>query len=175
MRKKVALIGIIGFALCFVFALALLYNSGVIGVAAEKIEQDARKSQRINEWEVSKFISDRIGAMIFYNDMSDDHVFSIYVNDDGLSYGYQFRKGGSDSTISYGIVEFKHDSYGSAVISMNDAGIARIEFEYSNEVAKIDIDPAKPFAVVIPAGCGTVAFYDVDGSTVSVTAVDTLV
>jgi hypothetical protein len=175
MKKKIALIGIIGFALCFVFALAFLSHNGAIGVAADKIEQDARKSQRISELEVSKSISDRISAMIFYNDTLDGHTFSIYVNDDGLSYGYHFRKGGSHGTISYGIVEFKHESYGSAIISMNEAGVARIEFENGIEVAKIDIDPAKPFSVVIPGGCGSVSLYDVDGSAVSVTVVDTLV
>ena len=143
------------------------------------MEKDARKSQNISStWGVSKSINDKLGAMIFYSGALDDHTFSIYINRSGFSsgnliFGYSCALCGSESVIADGIREFIYVAYGSAIISMNRAGVARIDFDDS-ETSSIAIDPAKPFAVVLPANCGSFTLYDVSGNAVPITQADTI-
>lgn len=134
-----------------------------IGVSAEKLEADARESQRINEdWLVSKSVSDEIAVMVFYPESLDDHVFSVYAKNDSLSYGYFFKAGGGlymDETVS----EFCfNDTY--AYCSMNKIGISEIEVFYHERSEKIKIDSEKPFAFVLPYGAVTARFYDSSGN-----------
>jgi len=170
MTQKTKRIVIVGIAICALSAVALLFSAGVIGVSADNIERDARKSQKVDTWEVSKSVNDKLGAMIFYSDTLDAHIFSIYLNRDGFSFGYFFRTGGSDSIIMDGVHEFAYDTYGSAIISMNKVGVARIVLDNGADATRIDIDPSKPFAVVIPENCGLVTLFDINENTVPITA-----
>jgi hypothetical protein len=170
-RSRSIIIGSIAFILII---LALITSAGVFGVSADSIEQDARKSQKINSsWQISKSVNDRLGAIIFYSDTLDDYTYSIYLKRSGLSFGYFFRSGGSNSSIMAGIHEFTYNSNGSALISMNKAKVAKIELDNGVNITKIDVDPTKPFAVVIPANCGSVLLYDVNGNVVPISVVET--
>ncbi len=160
----------IGITICIFIALALIISSGVFGVPANNIEQDARKNQKIDStWEVSKSVNSGLGAMIFYDDTLDDYIYSIYVNRDGFSFGYFFRSGGANSGIMDGICKLRYDPNGSALISMNKAGVARIDLDNGVNVTRIDIDPTKPFAVVIPINSGSVTLYDINKNVVPIT------
>lgn len=169
MEKKKRIIIFIAICIAALFVIAL--SAGVFGVSAGNIEQDARKSQRINSsWAVSKATNDRLGAMIFYNETLDDYVYSIYVNREGFSFGYFFRHSGSGGIMD-GIHEFTYDTNGSALISMNKSKVAGITLDDGIHVTRIDIDPTKPFAAVIPVNCGYVTLYDVNGNVVPITAI----
>ena len=120
---------------------------------------------------MSKAINARLGAMIFYNETLDDCVYSIYVKKAGFSFGYFFRSSGAYAGDMDVIHEFVYDSSGSAIISMNQSKVAEITLDNGISVTRIDIDPAKPFAVVLPANCGSVTLYDTNGDVVEITTV----
>ena len=170
MTQKAKRMIVFGIAICALIAVAFIFSAGVIGVSADNIESDARKSQKVDACEVSKSVNDKIGAMIFYNDTLDAHVFSIYLNREGFSFGYFFRTGGSDSIIMDGVHEFAYDTHGSAIISMNKVGVAKMKLDNGVNVTQIDIDPSKPFAVVIPENCGLVTLFDINENTVPITS-----
>jgi hypothetical protein len=163
---------VIGGVICALIALIIIRTSGIVGVSANKVERDARKAHKIsNAWEISQAINYNLCAMIFYNEALDDHTFSIYVNRNGFSFGYFFRAGGTNGAVANGINGFTFDIYGLALISMNTDNVARIELDNDIEVTRIDVNPARPFAVVIPMNCGSVMLYDVNENIVPITVI----
>ena len=143
-----------------------------MGISPDNIEKEARKSQKISEWDSFGTSNDGIAAFIFYNATLDDHTFSIYINRDGFSFGYFFREGGSSSIISNGIQMFDYGTNGSAFFSMNKDRVAKIEYEGDEGIIEFNVDPLRPFAVVVPANCGSVALYNDTGNTVSITSIE---
>jgi hypothetical protein len=159
--KKIAAV-----LLLILLVFCLLYSSNRLGLPASWIEQRARSSQKIAEdWLVSDDASDSMAALIFYPEDGDDHVFSIYVNRSGVSFGYFFCGGGSlgDALMEY-TVEGISDR---AFLSQNKQHVARLEIDDGSTVEVREIDPEKPFALVLPADAGSVTFYDVDGNPVT--------
>ena len=148
------------------------YNLGIVGVSANRIELDARMNQQIAYYEFSESLNDELCAMIFYDGARLDHTFSIYVNHPGFSFGYFFNRGGSSSQIESGVHAFDYDEKGTALISMNADKVARIVLDDDVDTTQIDLDPANPFAVVIPPNCGSVSLYDSDGAAVPISMVD---
>ena len=171
-RKRKKRMIITGFAIFAVLALAVVFFGGVIGVSADNIENDARKSQRISEWDSFGTSNEGIAAFIFYNATHDDHTFSLYLNRDGFSFGYFFSEGGSSSIITNGILMLDYGSSGSAIFSMNKDRVAKIEYEAGDDVIEFSIDPSRPFAVVLPKSCSSVALYSDSGNDVSITSVE---
>lgn len=139
-----------------------------VGVSAENLESDARKSHHINEeWLVSESCSDKIAAMLFYPETLDEHTFSVYVKRTGLSYGYFFRAGGGIDMDDY-VVEFDLND-AKAYLSMNKINISEIEVVYADKTTEnIEIDSEKPFAFALPDGAVRANFYDVDGNTAEI-------
>lgn len=159
-------------AICMLAGLAIALFNGVFGTSAKNIEQDARKSQKIDSsWEVSMSVSESLGALIFYNETLNDYTYSIYLNRKGFSFGYDFSSGGSNSGIIDGIREFRYDTYGSALISMNKDKVAKIELYNGIKVTNIDVNPAKPFAIVIPVNCGSITLFDINGNVTPITEI----
>jgi len=149
-------------------ALFYTFNNGVIGVSADKVESDARKGQKISDsWNVVMASNERIIAMLFYNEAHDDHTFSIYANNPGFSFGYHFRAGGSSSEIELSVFSRPYDVSDEVVmLSMNNIGVARIDYFDDEAIINIDIDPAKPFAIIVPVDftrISQVRFYDAKG------------
>ena len=65
MKRKTKLI-LTGIAICVVLALAIILLSGVIGVSANNLVDDARKSQKIEStWDMNGSSHDGIAAFIF--------------------------------------------------------------------------------------------------------------
>jgi len=159
-------------AICVLAGLAIASFTGVFGTSANNIEQEARKSQKIDSsWEVSQSVSDGLCALIFYNETLDDYTYSIYLNRKVFSMGYFFRSGGSNTGIIDGIREFTYDTNGSALISMNKDNVAKIELNNGVNVTNIDVNPAKPFAIVIPTNCGSVTLFDINGNVTPITVI----
>lgn len=146
----------------------LLFYRGDIGVSRSRVERDARSGHHIAEdWHVAADSTDRLYAMVFYPENRSDHTFSIYIDRDGLSFGYFFRGGGSIAGPDDGVVEYiVGDCPDRAFISMNRARVCRIEVDDGVAPYTIGVDSAAPFAVILPVNCGIVTLYDVEGATV---------
>lgn len=153
--------------LCVLF-LGYLYLNNDIGIRKSRLENDIRSSQKIkDDWAVEGQVSDTMAAYISYPADQSDHVFSVYVNRPGLSFGYFFRGGGNLSGVSRYIAEFTVEGYNErAFISMNRQNVERLEIDDGNSVRVIDIDSEKPFAIVLPVNAGTITFYDGKGNVV---------
>lgn len=156
----------IGISLIIIFLVFFLNND--VGIHQSKVEKDARKSQKIAQsWEVAKDSSKSMVAMFFYDESLSQHIFSIYVNRNGFSFGYFFRGGGSIGTTMDDIIEFKvEDCKDSAYLSMNKHEVSEIKIEKGKDIETIEGDSNKPFAVVLPAGGCIITFYDINGNVI---------
>jgi hypothetical protein len=165
------------FPICLlIFFIFTGLNSSIIGVTANSLERDARKSQKIDEnWQVSKSVTDNLGALLFYDKGLKKFTYSIYVNRKGLSFGYFFRSGGSTIDILEGIRAF---DYGNsiALISINKVEVARIECISKNSQKQgevYSVEPGKPFAIAIPITHSdmVIKIYDQNGNEIPITTI----
>ena len=164
---------IIGISICVVLVMAIVVFSGVIGVSANNITDDARKTQKIDSsWEMNGASNDEITALIFFNNTHDDHTFSVYLPRGGLSFGYFFRDGGSSSIIMNGIQMFTYGENGSAILSMNKDRVARIVYGDGKDITEILVNPARPFAKVVPANSGPISLYSENGVELPITSIE---
>ncbi len=60
-----------------------------------------------------------------------------------------------------------YDDKGIALLSMNEDKVSRIEVDNSDTDTVIDIDPTKPFVVVVPVNSGEITMYNSLGDVVS--------
>lgn len=150
--------------ICLLF-IGFLYVNNDIGVRADNLETDIRKSQKIsNDWSVDGSISDTMAAFISYPEDRNDHTFSVYVNRPGLSFGYFFRGGGDITDVENHIAKYTVENYDEcAFISINSQKINRLEIDDGNTVQLIDIDSNKPFAIVLPVNAGNITFFNENG------------
>lgn len=165
MTKKRA--WLLGSAACLlVIAAAAIVSGGIsFGISGEKLEQDARKSQKVpSSWPVSIECKDNLAALLFYDEAGGDHIFSIYAVHPGISFGYFYRAGGNAD--AEGVNAWDYGENGVALISMNRPRIARMEVDNGKELRTYQIDPERPFARVLPPDCGKVTLYDEAGAVV---------
>lgn len=163
-------------AVCLLLLIFACFSFSVIGVSENNLVSDARKSQKIDDsWKVSKSVTDDLGALLFYDESSNDFTYSIYLNREGVSYGYFFHSGGSSTDISKGILAF---DYGNsiALISLNNLNATKIECVSEDSQKQKDVyvvEQGKPFAIAIPvAGSNTtIKIYDKDGNEIAITKV----
>ncbi len=149
----------------FIFSVILiaifLFMYGNIGASKGSLEKDARKSQHIDSsWEIAKSVNETLGVLLFYDKNTYDYTYSIYVNHPGISYGYFFREGGGFVGLENGPVQFTNEQ-GSAIFSLNQDKISRIEFGNKN-LLPIMIDPSKPFTALIPDHSESITMYDIN-------------
>lgn len=167
MKKRVLSIAAIVVAVVLVLGVYMFANHD-IGLTKGQLEKDMRQSQSIGEeWSTAGVAGGHMAAFVAYPDTKDDHVFSVYVNRPGLSFGYFFRGGGTLSQIDRGILEVHmEDCKEHAYLSMNHAGVVRVELDNGNNVQTVDLEPDEPFVMVLPNNAGNVTFYDADGAVV---------
>jgi hypothetical protein len=171
--KKSYIISAICLLLLVIFA---CFSVSTIGVIGDNLERDARKSQKIDDsWQVSKSVTDILGALLCYAEHLNDFTYSIYVNREGLSFGYFFCSGGSTIDIFEGIRAFNYGN-SMALISINKVNVARIECVSENsqkQGAVYTVEPGKPFAIAIPITNSnmTIKIYDQDGNEIPITTV----
>lgn len=152
--------------LCILLAglvfLGILYINNDIGVRRSALESDVRTSHKISDdWALTGDISDSMAAFIAYPADGSDHTYSIYIKHPGLSFGYFFRQGGDLHPTESGITQYTFEGCEErAYISMNERKIERIEVDDGNSVRVIEVDPEKPFAIVLPVNAGSVTFCD---------------
>lgn len=165
--KKSALIIITAIIAVFFIFVGIIFCYDNIGIRASKLEEDIRVSQKIEDnWTVEGNVGDSMAAFVSYPQDKSDHTFSFYVKHHGLSFGYFFRAGGNIGEVEDGIMEITAaDSGERAFISMNKQKAVKAEI-YGDDEKTVEIDGEKPFALVVPAGTGSVTFYDTDGNVV---------
>ena len=165
MQRVPLSIGIVIVCLTSAFVLLMVTNS--IGTSQNHIQEQARKKQNIpDDGYVVEQVTDTLSAMLFYNEDATEHTFSLYINKTGLPFGYFFCKGGIDASIQSSVREFNAKGAGEKVyISMNSRKANSVIISNTIEITKEEIDPDKPFVLVINE-LSLVEFFDADGNSV---------
>ena len=143
------------------------------GISAGHLEADARKSQHIDEqWSVVSAVDDHLAGLLFYDETKADFVFSVYINRPGVSFGYDFRSGGSIGEIMRSVKAYDYQT-SCLLLSMNmpQAAVIVLNEGMENETA-VEIDPNEPFAYVLPEGTETLVLYDRQGQMVPLGSVE---
>ena len=145
--------------------IALFVLRGGTGPWRDHIQDDARKSQRIEEaWLAEEGGGEELTALVFYPEDRSRSVFSIYRKDRMPLFGWHFRAGGGVPALDEGVAEFTAEGFHErAYVSLNPLGACRAELGNGETVA---LDPERPFAIVVP--CGAV-FYDEEGTLIEST------
>lgn len=158
---------IIGILVIILLGIMIIMNLGIIGVSKNLLEQDARKNQNISsDWQMVQDINGDMSVMLFYNEAQSDCKYSVYMTHDGISYGYFFIDGGVDGFMIDSSRSMIYEDRGIALLSMNKDKVCRIEVE-SGAVKVIQVDPSKPFAMVLPVDCGEITLYDAQDNIVT--------
>lgn len=160
--------GFLGVLVIILLGFVIIWNANIIGVAAGSLEKDAREEQNIaNDWEMAQAMNDDLCAMLFYDEETRDYSYSIYMKKEGTSYGYFYSQGGMDAYIGEGVRGMVFDDKGIALLSMNEDKVCKIEVDDGVTEKTIEIDPVKPFAIVIPINSGEITMYNSLGDVVS--------
>lgn len=160
--------GFLGILVIILLAFVIIWNANIIGVAAGSLEKDAREEQNIaGNWQMAQAMNDELCAMLFYDEETRDYTYSIYMKKEGAAYGYFFSQGGSDAYIGEGVRGMIFDDKGIALLSMNEDKVCKIEVDDGVNETVIEIDPIKPFVVVIPINSGEITLYNSLGNVVS--------
>ena len=168
MVKAERLCGFLGVLVIILLAFVIIWNAGIIGVAAGSLEKDAREEQQIpSDWEMAQAINDEMCAMLFYDAETREYTYSIYMKKEGTAYGYFFSQGGTDPYIGEGVRGMVFDDKGIALISMNEDKVQKIEIDDGQEKKTMEIDAIKPFVIVLPINSGEITMYDSMGNIVS--------
>lgn len=168
MKKKITSLKSVA-PLLTMFALVFLFLKNNMGITRSFIEKDARKSQAIKDnWQAAKHTTNTMSAMIFYPEDKSGHVYSVYITHSGLSLGYYFRMGGSNSSIEQSVAEISiTDNRDRAFLSLNKQQVCKIEIDNGVENKTIEVDSEKPFVYIIPKNSGNITFYDIEGNIVN--------
>lgn len=150
-------------------AFLIIWKADIFGVSREHLEEDARQQQRIQaDWQVAQAVNEDLCAMLFYDQDGEDYTYSIYLSHDGISYGYFFRQGGSDAYVGESVRGIVYEDKGIALLSMNQDHVSKIVVDNPDASREmIQVDPAKPFVVVLPTGCEEIILYDSDENVVT--------
>lgn len=166
--KAEKICGVLGVLVIILLAFVIIWNANIIGVAAGSLERDAREEQDIaGDWEMAQAMNDEMCAMLFYDEETRDYTYSIYMKKEGTAYGYFFSQGGRDAYIGESVRGMIFDDKGIALLSMNEDKVCKIEVNDGVAEKTIEIDPIKPFVVVMPINSGEITMYNSQGEVVS--------
>lgn len=168
-KEKMSMIKIsmvTGILVIILLAVLIIMNLGIVGVSQNRLEQAARKEQNISsDWQMVQDVNEDMCIMLFYNEAKSDCRYSVYETHDGISYGYFFIDGGVDGFMIDSARSMVYEDRGIVLLSMNRDKVCRIEVE-SAATGTIQVDPSKPFAVLLPVNCGEITMYDAQGEIV---------
>ena len=75
-----------GVLLIVVLLFLIVWNAGIFGISKSRVEQDARENQKIDSsWQLSQATNENMCAMLFYDETTNNCVYSIYLKRDGFS------------------------------------------------------------------------------------------
>ena len=159
------LIGLFGILLL----IGLGYRFGMIGIPKARIVTDIRKSQKVPEsWTTAGETGKHLAAYVSYPEETaenEGYILSLYCTREGLSAGWHFRFGGGSSHVKDGIIygQVADKTEELAYFSLNKIKAVKAVLYPGTDKEEIrEIDPTKPFAMVIPGKAAPV-FYDASG------------
>jgi len=170
-NPKIMIAGMAG--LLIIVAFFWILSTGKIGLFGFQLESASRKTQQVeNSWQSIRAEEGSLTTLLFYNEDRDDYIYSLYINPPGFSFGYFFVAGGSEASIGDGVLAVSYSSGESetyALLSMNADQVARVDMNSGDEITHIELDPAEPFAVVLPSSSNLdgVTMYDLNGQPVA--------
>lgn len=145
-----------------------LVCKGAIGVPKSRLEQDLRSSQHIpDNWTVVGDVTEQAAVFLFYPPEQTTYGVTVYRNEPGLSFGYFFRgshtvAGIHGTTEDFPVEVEKIPLDGTdliAYVSLNIAGIQRVEQNDGNTVEVLSLNGQAPFVLLLQ-NAGEVTFYD---------------
>lgn len=144
--------------LAVVVLVAAFSLRGRVGVPLDKLEQDARRSQRIHSsMQCAIHSTDEMAALLFYNEDSDHAIYSIYLKGEGLSFGYFFREGGDLNSAGIdGVLQIDYLGKGSVALSLNKVNV----FNIVADACTSYIYTEEPFTYVFPPDIDTIYMFD---------------
>ena len=142
----------------------------MIGIPKARIVADIRKSQKVPEsWTTAGETGKHLAAYVSYPEETaenEGYILSLYCTREGLSAGWHFRFGGGSSHVKDGIIygQVADKTEELAYFSLNKIKAVKAVLYPGTDKEEIrEIDPTKPFAMVIPEKA-TPVFYDASGS-----------
>lgn len=150
-------------------AAVFLAANGCIGVQRFRLEEDLRSSRHIpDNWTVTGDVTDKAAVYLFYPPEQNTYGVSVYINSPGPSFGYFFRGSYSVADI-HGTIQGLSNEVDViplegtglfAYVSMNLAGIERIESNGSVNMEQISLDSQAPFALLLPQSADSLTFFN---------------
>ena len=163
--KVEKIFGVLGMVVIVCLAGAIIWKANIIGVAQERLEADARENQEIAEdWAVARAVNEEMCAMLFYDEETAECSYSVYLtHEDEMSTGYFYSQGGRDAYMAESAKALIFEDRGVVILSMNAEGISEIV----TAAGSIQVDPAKPFVVLLPLESGEITLYDAQKNVVT--------
>ena len=159
---------LMGVVLIILLAFLIVWKADIIGVSGSRLEQDARDKQNVqSNWELVQAINEDICAMLFYDENRQEYVYSVYLTREGISYGYFFAEGGSDSHMTEKVKGIAFENKGIVLLSLNQDNICKVVTGSDAGQETILVEPAKPFALVLPVDCSEIVMYDAQDNIVT--------
>lgn len=166
--KKEKIPMLVGAVLIILLAFLIVLKADIMGVSGSRLEQDAREQQKVqSSWELAQAINEDICAMLFYDENRQEYVYSVYLTREGMSYGYFFAEGGSDSHMTEKVKGIAFENKGIVLLSLNQDNICKVITENDVDRETIFVDSTKPFALVLPADCNEIVMYDTQDNIVT--------
>lgn len=176
MRKR----GYIIAGAVFVLLLCLLGAKFLLNVNSTKlyvpeIERQVRISQDVPDtWEAVSETTDNIAAVLLYDGTSKEHVFVVYSKEPDANTDSDFSMiaGGALPVNHADIVELYCEDFDEFIYaSMNQQKTCLLQITSDEKFSTIQVDPDKPFVIILSSKDGEITFYDADDNTI---AFDTL-
>lgn len=159
---------LVGVVLIILLAFLIVWKADILGVSGSRLEQDAREKQNVQrDWELAQAINEDICAMLFYDEDRQKYVYSIYLTREGLSYGYFYTEGGSDSQMEEKVKGIAFEDKGIVLLSLNQDNICKVVIGNGVANETIPVDSTKPFALVLSEDCSEIAMYDAQDNIVT--------
>ncbi len=152
---------LVGIVIIILLAFLIIWKADIFGVSESRLEQDAREKQKIDStWDVAQAVNEDIGAMLFYDEDKKECNYSIYLSRSGVSYGYFYAQGGQDDSMANGVKGIAFEEKGIVLLSLNGDKVCKVVIEEQSDEKVIQVDPEKPFVLVVPVDCNEITMYD---------------
>ncbi|MCQ2539004.1 MAG: hypothetical protein MJ114_01010 [Acetatifactor sp.] len=166
--KKDVIALVAGLIVILLLGGVIIYQAEIFGVSEGRLVADARNEQKISkDWDVKQSKNDEMCAMIFYDARKENYSYSVYLKNDGMSFGYFYREGGQNPYIEEGVQGIFFEDKGIALLSMNEEKVARVVVENGADKKAIPVDPEAPFALVFPPESNAITLYDSDDNVIT--------
>ena len=136
------------------------------GIPAEEIEADARERADVpGNWVCALDASETACAVLLYDPEDPAQCrFRLYAAREGKE-GYFFLGGGNLSEVRDGVAVYDlRDSPDQAMLSANRPGVAQVK---AADGTTVDVDPDRPFSLVLPRDAGDLIITDAQGAEVT--------